>query len=764
MSTIDDLPEDKSTAADALDESEAPPIVRRSTYTAPIAQLPGVAAPAPVDISATAPAVAPVAGPYSPVAPELPSFSLPGVPQRRSLPEDTLMNVIAAAGTSGGTLEMMAELESQMQLREQEALEYNNWERSMLAVGTEEAIDAVRQARPQFEDVVPDGPVLPVFMPRYPVDLAAAAAASTSAAPPPLIEPPVVVTPPGSVAAVTGSLAIIPDGANDSLGDTSNPGGIAADDADLTADDGADSTADGVYVVAADQYVATVAAASAYGAAYAAADGDDTVVTEPRSLDAFAVERSGKSATPVEARSGHAVRMFWLWFAMNASIVSVGFGATLFSLGMSLRQSLLAILVGVAVSCLPLGLGTLAGKRSGQPTMIISRAAFGIVGNIVPALLALVTRIFWGAVLLWLLATSAAFVLIGAQLGGPFGYDQLVLVGLGAGFAIALFIAFFGYTMLARFQLVISILSFILIVGLIVMTWSEIDLSAAVSVPDGNWLLAVTGAVLVFSYLGLAWAQSGSDLARYQRVGSGASRSMVWSVFGATLPPFVLIAYGALLAASNPTLASGLLDRPLDVIGGLLPIWYPVPLIAAVALSLISGVVLSLYSSGFALQSVGIGLPRHWATFVSGLLVVALAWFLTTLNVDLAGIFRDVATTIAVPVAAWAGIFAADTMIRNRLYHEDSLLARGGIYPTIHWVNLPMFFVITGIGFGFTTATVSVLSWQGYLFPYLGVSVDSILAATDLGVFIALLLGIMTPIIAGIPGVRRQESWQRSSN
>ena len=743
MSTIDDSPEDKSTAADALDESEAPPIVRRSTYTAPIAQLPDVAAPA------------------------APSSSLPGVPQRRSLPEDTLMNVIAAAGTVGGTLEMMAELESQMQLREQEALEYNNWERSMLAVGTEEAVDAVRQARPQFEDVVPDGPVLPVFMPRYPVDLAAAAATSASAAPPPLIEPPVVVTPPGSVAAVTGSLAIIPNDANDandSLGDTSNPGGIAADDADLAADDGADSTADGVYVVAADQYMATVAAASAYGAAYAAADGDDAVVTEPRSLPAFAVERSGKSATPVEARSGRAVRMFWLWFAMNASIVSVGFGATLFSLGMSLRQSLLAVLVGVAVSCLPLGLGTLAGKRSGQPTMIISRAAFGVVGNIVPALLALVTRIFWGAVLLWLLATSAAFVLIGAQLGGPFGYDQLVLVGLGAGFAIALFVAFFGYTMLARFQLVISIFSFILIIGLMVMTWSEIDLPTAVSMPDGNWLLAVTGAVLVFSYLGLAWAQSGSDLARYQRVGSGAGRSMVWSVFGASLPPFVLIAYGALLAASNPTLASGLLDRPLDVIAGLLPIWYPVPLIAAIALSLISGVVLSLYSSGFAIQSVGIGLPRHWATFVSGLLVVGLAWFLTTLNVDLAGIFRDVATTIAVPVAAWAGIFAADTMIRNRLYHEESLLARGGIYPTIHWVNLPMFFVITGIGFGFTTATVSVLSWQGYLFPYLGVSVDSIFAATDLGVFIALLLGILTPIIAGIPGVRRQESWQRSSN
>ena len=37
-------------------------------------------------------------------------------------------------------------------------------------------------------------------------------------------------------------------------------------------------------------------------------------------------------------------------------------------------------------------------------------------------------------------------------------------------------------------------------------------------------------------------------------------------------------------------------------------------------------------------------------------------------------LFRDLATTLAVPVAAWAGIFAADIMIRNRPYDAESLL------------------------------------------------------------------------------------------
>ena len=42
----------------------------------------------------------------------------------------------------------------------------------------------------------------------------------------------------------------------------------------------------------------------------------------------------------------------------------------------------------IALSFLPLGLGTLAGKWSGQPTMIVSRASFGHVGNILPAMAA----------------------------------------------------------------------------------------------------------------------------------------------------------------------------------------------------------------------------------------------------------------------------------------------------------------------------------------------------------------------------------------
>ncbi|WP_010202783.1 cytosine permease [Salinibacterium sp. PAMC 21357] len=479
----------------------------------------------------------------------------------------------------------------------------------------------------------------------------------------------------------------------------------------------------------------------------------------PTAQPVFSLEESGLEPTPMDRRVGQAARMFWLWFAANSSIVSLGLGAAVFAVGMSLRQSIVAILAGVALSFIPLGLTTLAGKRSGQPTMVISRSAFGVVGNVVPSVIALVARLFWGAVLLWVLASSVTIVLIGSDLNVGLGDRQLLLIALALSFLVALVIAFAGYPLFARIQLILSIISGVLVVGLIAFTAQYIDVAQALTTPDGSWLLTLTGAVLVFSFLGLVWAYSGADIARYQRTSSSGAASALSASFGATLPAFVLIAYGALLAASDPAIARDFLGSPLDTLLTLLPGWYPIPLLLAAALSLLSGITLSLYSGGFALQAVGVRLPRQWSIVIVGVLLGALA-ILFAFGIDggINELFRDVATTLAVPTAAWVGIFAAETMIRNRRLDSASLTSRGGIYADVRWVNLSAFLAISAIGFALTSATIGWLSWQGYGFVALGVDLNSELAATDLGVLVALVLGILTPLVAGIPAIRHQEA------
>ncbi|MET4705576.1 cytosine permease [Frigoribacterium sp. UYMn621] len=487
-------------------------------------------------------------------------------------------------------------------------------------------------------------------------------------------------------------------------------------------------------------------------------------VIERQTVDArvFIPEASGSQPTPLDQRVGRASRLFWLWFAANSSVISLAFGAAIFSLGMSLRQAVVAAFIGVAISFLPLGLGTLAGKWSGQPVMVVSRATFGHLGNILPATIALLSRLFWGAVLLWIIAAATARILVRSGFAGVLTELQLMVIVMAAGFLLALIVAFFGYALFARIQLVLGILSAVLIVALLVITWPAVDISAALTVGDGPVILVVTGIVLVFSFVGLVWANSSGDLARYQRPSSSGGSSMLWASFGTTIPSFLLIAYGAILAASDPAIAKGLGSSPIDTIASLLPSWYPLPLIAATSLSLLSGVILSIYSGGFALGALGLKVTRSWATVIVGVLVFAVAIALGFTVSNVVTVFRDLATTLAVPVAAWAGIFSAEMILRRRRFDTKSLLARGGIYRDVNWLNFSMLVVASVIGWGFTSASLPGLGWEGYLFRAAGVPLSSALGSTDAGVLVSLALGVLTPLVAGISTIRRQELHQAS--
>jgi purine-cytosine permease-like protein len=472
--------------------------------------------------------------------------------------------------------------------------------------------------------------------------------------------------------------------------------------------------------------------------------------------DPLPAETAGAEPTPREQRAGRAARLFWLWFAVNSSALSMALGGVLLGMGMSLRQAIVATLAGIALSFIPLGFGTLAGKRTGQPTMIVSRASFGLTGNALPAAIAVLARVFWGGVLLWMLADAVARVLVGAHLDAGLGETVWALIGLVVGFVLASTVAVVGYGLLARVQLVLSIVAAVLVVGTAALTLPHIHLGTALTRQDGSWLLVVGGAVVVFSFIGLAWAHAGSDLARYQRPGASGG-SMLWATFGATLPPFLLIAWGALLAASDPGLADRFAAQPLAAIASLLPSWYPAPLLVAAAVGLLSGSVLTLYSGGFAVQALVPRVPRLRGVLIAALLVLVVGVVLVLLALDTRDVVRDLAVTLAVPVAAWAGVFAAEQMIRGRL-HPPSLLAPGGAYPAVRWINLVGLVVVSALGYGFVSSGVGWLGWEGYGLRLLGVGAGDPVAAAQLGVLGALVLGILLPIVTAIPAIRREDA------
>lgn len=468
-------------------------------------------------------------------------------------------------------------------------------------------------------------------------------------------------------------------------------------------------------------------------------------------------EPAGIAPVPLDARTGKAVRMFWLWFPANSSIVSIVLGASIFALGMSLRQAIVAALAGVALSFLPLGFGALAGKRSGQPIMVLSRATFGHRGNMAPAILAVLSRLFWAAVLLWVLGSAVGQVLDAARLSGALGALGWTVISVVIGGGLMATVAIYGHALVVRVQMVLAIVTALLIVGVIVITARRVDLAVALQTGDGSWMLVVSGAVLVFSVVGIAWAHSSGDIARHQRPGGSGAGTMLTASFGATLPAFVLVAWGAVLAASSPELARGLVARPVQTLASLLPDWYPVPLIAALALGLLSGAALAAYSGGFAVLSTGLRIPRAQATLIVALVGIAAALGLAFSGADVATVIRDISKTLAVPIAAWVGIFVGELMLRTHPYSAAALQRPGGVYSSYRALNLACFVAFTVIGWGLVAASFPGLEWQGYLFRVFGMSSDDAIVGTGIGVLVALVGALIVTLATARPAIRRQE-------
>ena len=111
-------------------------------------------------------------------------------------------------------------------------------------------------------------------------------------------------------------------------------------------------------------------------------------VTDPL----WGIERNGINPIPDSERHGRPVELFWIWCAANISVLAIIYGAIVVSCGLSVWQAVLAGFIGTWLSFLLVGLVSLAGKQAGAPTLVLSRAPFGMRGNTLPTLVSCPAR------------------------------------------------------------------------------------------------------------------------------------------------------------------------------------------------------------------------------------------------------------------------------------------------------------------------------------------------------------------------------------
>jgi len=186
------------------------------------------------------------------------------------------------------------------------------------------------------------------------------------------------------------------------------------------------------------------------------------------------VELNGINVIAEAERQGTPRALFWPWFASNISVLGVAYGAFILGFGISFWQAVLAGIVGIVVSFSLCGVIALAGKRGSAPTMVLSRAAFGVRGNRLPAALSWLLTVGWETVLVVLATLATATVFNELGWGGGDGIKVIALLVVSA-ITVAAGVA--GFDAVMRLQAAITVIAGVLTVVYMILAASDIHRS-----------------------------------------------------------------------------------------------------------------------------------------------------------------------------------------------------------------------------------------------------------------------------------------------
>jgi purine-cytosine permease-like protein len=472
---------------------------------------------------------------------------------------------------------------------------------------------------------------------------------------------------------------------------------------------------------------------------------------------ALSVESNGLNVISDVDRKGTPRQLFWPWFGANVSVLGLSYGAFALGFGISFWQAVIAGVLGIVFSFLLCGLIALAGKRGSAPTLVLSRAAFGVRGNKLPSLVSWLLTVGWETVLTILatLATATVFERLGWGGGDITKVIALVVVG-----TLTVACGVLGFDLIMRAQTVITIVTGVLTVVYIILVADQVHWSAVSALPSGSGQAVIGALVFLMTGFGLGWVNAAADYSRYLPRTASSRGVIGWTTFGSSIAPVVLFVFGLLLAGSSQDLSTSIAADPIGALAEALPTWFLVPFVIVAVLGLVGGAVLDLYSSGLALLSVGLPAPRYVAAFVDGIVMIAGTIYVVFFSSDsFLSQFQGFLITLGVPVAAWCGIMLADIATRRRDYAEADLFDRRGRYGDIQWLPIATIVVATALGWGLVTnGLASWLTWQGYLLEPFGLGgKQGAWAFANLGVLVALVLGFLVQYFLARPQVRAQE-------
>jgi nucleobase:cation symporter-1, NCS1 family len=330
-----------------------------------------------------------------------------------------------------------------------------------------------------------------------------------------------------------------------------------------------------------------------------------------------AIEPGGIEYIPDSERHGSPIRLFWTWVSPNMEFATVFVGILPIAVfGGGFWPTVLGVTLGSLLGSITHAILSTMGPRFGVPQMVESRAAFGFLGNLLPAALSWVTASFG-----WFLVNSVsgtfALVALTQQLN-----NNHPLLSFTAAFVIVVvaqvLIAFIGHNMIHSFERIIfpylTIVFGLATIIILAQAHPEVGFNAkaplAFGGPSGAFILAV---FISFGYA-IGWNPFASDYSRYLPRNSSPIRVAL----AAGLGVFVSCAVLEIAGAAAATIGK-LGPNPVDLFTQPLASWLQILVLLGIAVGAVAANVLNIYSGSMAFLTLGVTLPLQLRRALSAL-------------------------------------------------------------------------------------------------------------------------------------------------
>ena len=459
-----------------------------------------------------------------------------------------------------------------------------------------------------------------------------------------------------------------------------------------------------------------------------------------------------------------AMALSWSWLAIAASPLALVVAALIKDAGASLAQSVVLLAAVLVTTSFMAAVGSMASVRATSSLTIVSRAAFGVWGNSIPATLMLFAKLFWAAAFVYFAARIVSplifnqpwFADVAERLifPGEFTASLFVLIPM---IVIASIVSGFGGQGVLRLQQATAAVTVIgtgTFAYFVASSYSLQDLATVEAISTPGLIDLGLFAIALFGFAVLSFS---GDFARKLPEGTPGSKVFFLSFVSTFFLPLITGVLGLLwLFMSEEAIGASFSSEVLATVAASAPVWVFVFFVVAIGLSILHLITASLYSLSGNL--IGIAKIPGW---VAALLVsvLVLAGVLVPSYFVAASVLHEAVLELVllagVVAAAWAGIFVSDALARTRGYHEVSLTREYGFYGKFNFVNSFGFLLAVALGFGYLNGGPQLSSWTGYFGDLTPEIFD--IAGSNIGIAMAFGLAALLPVALGIPRIRKQE-------